>query len=109
MEKGQKVYCIYHHTKWFKPPMCGKILIKLPTRIKHHFSKSKDGKCAQYVVVMENQMPVIIPEVCIYDLKKEIKKSNFHNKCPHDKKQIDAWLWLQEQQANKVKYLLSKS
>lgn len=108
MKKGDKVWCWYHFTRFFKPPMCGKILCKYPYRKKHHFSRKKDGKCHWYVVKMVNSMIVSMPETCIDKLQGAIDKHNNHNECPYDLKQIDAWIELNKWQADRVKYLIAK-
>ena len=106
---GQKVWCYYHYTSFFKPPMCGRVLLKIPFRMKHHFSTlysdGKDGKCAWYLVQMKNGLIVSMPGVCMKDLKEEIEKHNIDNKAPLDIKQIDAWETLQRWQADRIRFL----
>ena len=102
---NQKVYVIYHSTYFFNPPMCGKILIKCPFKIKHHFSR-KEGKCYWYLVKMINGLIVLVPETCIEDLKESIQKHNEKKSiCPNDKYQAEAWFSLQKWQVDRIKFL----
>lgn len=106
---GQKVWCYYHYTPFFNPPMCGRILSKIPFRMKHHFSSmyndGKDGKCTWYLVLMSNNSIIPMPGTCIDDLIEEIEKHNKDNKAPLDLKQIDAWETLQKWQADRIRFL----
>lgn len=108
IKSGQKVWCEYHATSFYKPPMCGQILFKLPFKRKHHFAygeKYENKKCSWFFVLMDNGMIVLHPETCIKDLKKEIDKHDRNNKTPTDVKQLDSWLKLNKWQADRVRYL----
>ena len=106
-KRGQKVWCYYHFTILFKPPMCGEILFKLPYKRKHHFafpSDYPDRKCYWYFVLMKNGLIVLMPELCINDLKDKIKEHDKDNKCPSDTKQLDSWMTLNKWQADRARY-----
>lgn len=101
--RGQKVWCYYHYTMLFKPPMCGEILFKLPYRKKHHFA-NKDGKCLWYFTLMKNGLIVLMPEVCIHDLEEEVQKHD-KQKCPRGIEQLDSWMTLNKWQTDRIRYL----
>lgn len=103
---GQSVWCYYHYSDDFTPPMCGKVLFKSPLRMKHHFSRLKDGKCSWYFVYMENGKTVLFPEPCLNDLKKEIDSFTHSYKPPIDLDQIEAWSNLNKWQVDRVRYYL---
>lgn len=108
LSPGQKVWCYYHCTLFFSPPMCGTVLFKLPFKMKHHFAYGENYKnslCNWYFVFMENKMIVLMPETCLSDLSEEIEKHNKNNKCPENVKVLDAWMMLNKWQADRVRYL----
>lgn len=106
--KGQKVWCYYHFTALYSPPMCGEILFKLPFKRKHHFAYGKEyenSKCFWYFVLMKNGLIILHPETCIDDLEEAIKKHDKNNECPKDPKQLDAWMSLNKWQTERVRFL----
>ncbi len=76
-KKNQPVWCYYHCTDKFKPPMCGTISRRCWFKKKHHFaSLTGDGFCYWYLVRMQNGQYVKMPETCMDDLVESMRKDH---------------------------------
>ena len=109
---GQKVWCYYHSTAIYSPPMCGRILFKLPFKMKHHFAKPYNGyedkTCFWYFVLMANGLIVSHPDTCIIDLAEAIKKHDSENECPKNKEELISWLTLNKWQSERLRFLIER-
>ena len=108
--KGQKVWCYYHFTAIYSPPMCGEVLFKLPFKRKHRFAYGKEyekSKCFWYFVLMKNGLIILHPETCMDELEKVIKKHDDRNKYGYtqDNEQSDALVSLNKWQTERVQFL----
>ena len=92
--------------------MCGKVLFKLPFKIKHRFAFSvehKNNKCDWYLILMQNGMIIFHPETCLTNLRKAIEEHNKQgNIKPEGAIQIDAWNNLVKWQQERIAYLNEK-
>ncbi|UZS00247.1 hypothetical protein [Chondrinema litorale] len=104
-KRGDKVWCFYHWTPVFNPPMCGKVICTLPFKVKHHFKK---GEHHAYLLLMENWLLIPYPEACMMHLEEAINQHDKQwSKCPRDVSQLDSWMKLNQHQVDRVRYLHS--
>lgn len=107
-KRGQKVWFYYHITFSDKVPMCGKILFKLPFKMKHPYAlyvEYINKKCDWYFILTAKGSIVLHPEVCIEDLSYAIENHDNGDKPDENSDYLKMWNMLNEWQSERIAYL----
>lgn len=104
---GQKVWCWWYNSWFFRPPKCATILCKLPYKGSYYCQSEKEQF---WLVKVHNGLFAAIPdEGCIKDLKQKIKEdAESLGSRPMDKEQARSWDTLIEWNNNAIEFLNNK-